>query len=169
VDGYAFFLSMQEVQRNEALLLACQGKGDDASCDIVGAENSKAWVRGVSELTVIGASTVEVGGALGAPRPYDPNDWQFDMDSIRLDVGNGPAKLQGAPLGLVLEAMDPQPTASTVVAHADDTAVELPLSEVLSDDDVRLFTVIGEDEISFALARMDGTVLAPRVTRLEVR
>jgi hypothetical protein len=29
--------------------------------------------------------------------------------------------------------------------------------------------VIGEDALVFALARMDGTVLAPRVTRIEVR
>jgi hypothetical protein len=160
---------MDEVESNEALLLACQGRGEDASCDVVGAENAKAWVRGVSELTVIGASTIEVGGALDVPGPYDPNDWQFQMDSIRLDVGDGPAKLQGAPLSLVLESMAPRPGASTVIAYTGDAPVELPLSEVLADDDVRLFTVIGEDALTFALARMDGTVLAPQVTRIEVQ
>jgi energy-coupling factor transport system substrate-specific component len=169
VDGYAFFISMKEVEHNEALLLACQGKGDGASCDVVGAENGKAWVRGVRSLTVIGASTIEVGGALDQPGPYDPNDWQFEMDSVRLDVGDGPAKLQGAPLGRVLKSMQPQPDATTVIAHTGEAPVELPLSKVLADDDVRLFTVIGEQEITFALARMDGTVLAPRVTRIEVR
>jgi hypothetical protein len=169
VDGYAFFISMDEVQRNEALLLACQGKGEDASCDIVGADNAKAWVRGVSTLTVIGASTIEVSGALDRPGPYDPDDWQFEMDSIRLDVGDGPAKLQGVALGLVLESMAPQAAATTVVAYTDDGPIELPLSEILADDDVRLFTVIGDESIIFALARMDGTVLAPGVTRIEVR
>jgi energy-coupling factor transport system substrate-specific component len=169
VDGYAFFISMDEVERNDSLLLACQGKGEDASCDVVGAENGKAWVRGVSALTVIGASTIEVDGALDQPGPYDPNDWQFEMDSIRLDVGDGPAKLQGAPLGMVLESMEPQPDATTVIAHTDTSSVELPLSEVLDGDDVRLFTVIGDQEIAFALARMDGTVLASNITRIEVR
>jgi len=169
VDGYAFFISMDEVERNGSLLLACQGKGEDAWCDVVGAENSKAWVRGVSSLSVIGASTIEVGGALDHPGPYDPDDWQFDMDSIRLDLGDGPAKLQGVPLGLVLESMGPQAAATTVIAHAGGAPVELPLSEVLADDDVRLFTVIGDDRITFALARMDGTVLASKVTRIEVQ
>ena len=107
VDGYAFFIGMGEVAENESLLLACQGKGEDASCDIVGAENAKAWVRGISELTVIGAATLEVSGKLENPAPYDPDDWQFEMDSVRLDVGNGPQKLQGVPLGMVLESMSP--------------------------------------------------------------
>ena len=169
VDGYAFFISMDEVQSNASLLLACQGKGEDASCDVVGAESPKAWVRGLSTLTVIGASTIEVAGALDQPGPYAPNDWQFEMDSIRLDVGDGPAKLQGAPLRLVLESMEPQPDAKTVIAHTGESPVELPLSKVLDGDDVRLFTVIGEQEITFALARMDGTVLAPKITRIEVR
>ena len=127
---------------------------------MVGAENSKAWVRGVEELVVVGAATLEVSGALDAPAPYDPDDWQFEMDSIRLDVGDGPAKLQGTPLGLVLESMEPQAGATTVIAHTGEAPIELSLSEVLADDDVRLFTVIGEQEITFALARMDGEVLA---------
>jgi energy-coupling factor transport system substrate-specific component len=168
-DGYAFFISIEEVQLNESLLLACQGKGENASCDVVGAENGKAWVRGVSELTLIGASTIEVGGALDHPGPYDPDDWQFEMDSIRLDVGDGPAKLQGVPLRRVLESMAPRDAATTLIARTGEAPVELPLSEVLSGDDVRLFTVIGEQTISFALARMDGTLLAPRVTAIEVQ
>jgi DMSO/TMAO reductase YedYZ molybdopterin-dependent catalytic subunit len=168
-DGYAFFISLEQVKDNPSLLLACQGKGEDASCDVVGAENAKAWVRGVSALTVIGASTIEVGGALEAPGVYNPDDWQFEMDSIRLDVGDGPAKLQGAPLRLVLKAMAPRAEATTVIVHSNDAPIELPLAQLLADDDVRLFTVIGEAEIGFALARMDGTVLARQVSRVEVR
>ncbi len=173
-DGYAFFIGMDEVDRNEALLLACQGQADgtsadDASCDMVGAENSKAWVRGVSELTVIGASTLEVSGALDEPGHYVPDDWQFEMDSTGLDVGAGPLKLQGVPLGQVLAALKPREDATTVLVHTPTEPVELPLDEVLGDDDLRLFTVIGEENVSFALARMDGSVLAARVTRIEVR
>lgn len=168
-DGYAFFVSMDEVQDNASLLLAPQGKGQDASYNVVGAENSKAWVRGVSELTVIGAATLQVSGALENPSPYDPDDWQFDMDSIGLDVGGGPRKVQGAPLGQVLLAMAPRPEATTVVLYADGDESSLPLSSVLQDDDVRIFTIIGEADVSFAVARMDGEVIAARVTRIEVR
>jgi hypothetical protein len=158
------------VQENDALLLSCQGKGKDASCNIVGAQNSKAWVHGVSEMTLIAPATLEVTGALAQPGPFDPDDWQFEMDSIRLDVGQGARKLQGAPLGMVIESMEPLEGAESVVAHGDDgEPVVLPVAEVSADDDVRVFTVIGDKEISFALARMNGDVLVPRLTRIEVR
>ncbi len=168
-DGYAFFISMDEVRDNDALLLSPQGEGDEASYNIVGALNSKAWVRGVSELVVVGATTLEVDGALEAPAPYDPDDWQFEMDSIRLDVGDGPRKLQGVSLGKVLAAMEPLAGAEMVVVYTRGEALTLPLAEVLADEDLRLFTVIGETEVTFALARTGGEVLGAQVTRIEVR
>jgi ABC-type thiamin/hydroxymethylpyrimidine transport system permease subunit len=168
-DGYTFFIGLDEVRDNDALLLSPKDEGDEASYSIVGALNSKAWVRGVEELVVVGAATLEMSGALEAPAPYDPDDWQFDMDSIRLDLGDGPRKLQGVPLGKVLAAMQPQDTADSVVVHAGGEPVSLPLDGVLADDDLRLFTVIGEADVTFALARMDGEVLVAQVTRIEVR
>jgi len=168
-DGYAFFVGLDEVGDNDALLLSPQGEGEDLSYNIVGAMNSKAWVRGVTELVVVGAATLEVGGALDAPTPYDPDDWQFDMDSTRLDLGDGPRKLQGVPLGKVLAAMQPQAGAATVVVHTGGEPVTLPLAELLANDDIRLFTVIGQADVSFALARLEGEVLAAQVTRIEVK
>jgi ABC-type thiamin/hydroxymethylpyrimidine transport system permease subunit/DMSO/TMAO reductase YedYZ molybdopterin-dependent catalytic subunit len=168
-DGYAFFVSMDEVQASESLLLASQGEGDEVSYNVVGAQNSKAWVRGVSEIIVVGAAVLEVSGALENPSPYDPDDWQFDMDSISLDLGDGPKKVQGAPLGSVLRAMDPRPEAAAVVLHTGGKPVSLPLANVLADDDVRVFTVIGAETVTFAVARMNGEVIAPSVTRMEVR
>jgi energy-coupling factor transport system substrate-specific component len=168
-DGYAFFISMDEVRDNDALLLSPQGEGDEASYNVVGAQNSKAWVRGVEELVVVVASTLDVSGALDAPAPYDPDDWQFEMDAVSLDVGEGPRKLQGVPLGKVLAAMMPRETAETVALDTGGEPISLSLGEVLADDDLRLFTVIGEADVTFALARMDGEVLAPQVKHIEVR
>ena len=168
-DGYAFFISMDEVLTSESLLLASQGKGSKATYDVVGAQNSKAWVRGVSTLTVIRTTTLEINGALEKPAPYDPDDWQFAMDSIPLDVGDGPRKVQGAPLADVLAALEPASDAATVILHTDGDPTSLPLDEVLNDNDVRIFTIIDGDQITFAVARMDGTVIAPHVTRIEVQ
>jgi ABC-type thiamin/hydroxymethylpyrimidine transport system permease subunit len=167
-DGYAFFISMDEVRDNSGLLLSPQGEGDDAAYNLVGAKNQKAWVRGVSELVVVGSATLEVSGALDKPVLYNPDDWQFEMDSTRLDVGDGPHKYQGVPLGQVLQAMEPQAGATTVVVYTDGEPVSHPLAEVLGDDDLRLFTIIGESNVAFALAHMDSQVLAARVTRIEV-
>jgi ABC-type thiamin/hydroxymethylpyrimidine transport system permease subunit len=168
-DGYAFFITLDEVEENPALLLSPKGEGSDASYDVVGATNSKAWVRGVSELTVVGPATLDVGGALEKAEPYDPDVWQTQMDSTRLDLGDGAVKLQGVPLGWVLQSMTPQGDASTVQLETGDVPVSLGLTDVLTDDDLRLFTVIGDADITFALARMGGEVLAERVMSIEVR
>jgi DMSO/TMAO reductase YedYZ molybdopterin-dependent catalytic subunit len=91
------------------------------------------------------------------------------MDSTRLDLGDGPRKLQGVPLGAVLAATEPQAGAETVVVYTSGEPLSLPLADVLADDDLRLFTVIGQADVTFALARMGGEVLAANVTRIEVR
>ncbi len=168
-DGYAFFVSMLEVDENGSLLLAPQGEGEDASYNVVGARNSKAWVRGVSELVVIGTATLEVSGALEQPVPFDPDDWQFEMDSILLKISDSPQKYQGVPLGKVLGAMEPRPEAETVVLGTEDGPASLPLDKVLGDDNLRLFTVIDGDLVSFAVATMDGEVIAAPIVSIEVR
>ncbi len=103
------------------------------------------------------------------PAPFDPDDWQFEMDSILLDMGDGPKKYQGIPLGKVLRAMEPRPEAETVVLSTEDGPVSLPLGKVLGDDDLRLFTVIDGDLVSFAVATMDGEVIAAPIVSIEVR
>jgi ABC-type thiamin/hydroxymethylpyrimidine transport system permease subunit len=168
-DGYAFFISMDEVRESNSLLLVAQGTGNEASYNVVGAQNSKAWVRGVSELTVVGATVLEIFGALESPTLYDPDDWQFEMDSSNLDLGEGPKKYQGAPLGRVIQTMEPHPDASGIVLHTSAGSHSLPLTDVLADDDIRLFIVINTEGISFAVARMNGKVIAPGVTSIEVQ
>jgi ABC-type thiamin/hydroxymethylpyrimidine transport system permease subunit/DMSO/TMAO reductase YedYZ molybdopterin-dependent catalytic subunit len=167
-DGYTFFVSMDEVRENENLALSVQGEGEDASYSVVGAENSKAWVRGVTRFTVVGGALLEITGNLEMQGDYDPDAWQFGMDSTRLDLGEGPRKYQGAPLGAVLNQMEPQADASTVVLHTEGQPVHLPLDEVMADKDVRLYTAFDGAEASFAVARMDGQVLAYPVKRIEV-
>jgi hypothetical protein len=65
--------------------------------------------------------------------------------------------------------MGPRSEATTVVLHTDGEPASLPLKDVLEDDDLRIFTIIGEANVSFAIARMGGEVIAPRVTRIEVQ
>lgn len=167
-DGYAFFISLEEVQENDDLLLAFQGKGNNATYDIVGARNNKAKARGVSHLTVIPAVTLEITGALGKPAPFNPDEWQFQMESIMLNLGDGARRLQGIPLGKVLQTLEPAADATSVTLHTPGDPIILPLSEVLSSDEVRIYTVVGADQITFAIARTNGTVIAPQVTRIEV-
>ena len=168
-DGYAFFVSMEEVEENDGLLLSLQSAEEDSSYNIVGAQNSKAWVRGVSELVVVGAATLEVRGALDQPTLYDPDDWQFEMDAVQLKIGESSEKYQGVSLAKVLGAMPLSPDARTVVLATGEAEVSIPLAEVMGNDDLRIFTVIEANSISFALATMDGQVVADPILSIEVR
>ena len=110
---------------------------------------------------------------MDAPGKYDQNTWQFEMDSTKLDVGNGARKYQGAPLGKVLESFGLHPDATTLrVAGVDANGAmvteQIPIADVLTGDDIRLFSIIGDDEVTFAIANMDGLVLARGVTHIDV-
>ena len=74
-------------------------------------------------------------------------------------------------LGKVLAAMQPRPEASSVVLHpaGGGEPVSLPLERVLADDGLRIFTVIGQADVTFALARLGGEVLVPHLARIEVQ
>ena len=168
-DGYAFFITMEEVRQNETLLLVANGNGDDTSYSVMGAENSKAWVRNVSRITLIGPKPLPIDGAVTRSEPYVPSDWQFEMDSTSLKLSGGTRKAQGAPLGRIVEAAQPteQATQVTVVGQTDE--VSLQLDKVIGHDAIRIFTVIEGDSMTYALGRMNGDVLVENIQCLDVQ
>jgi ABC-type thiamin/hydroxymethylpyrimidine transport system permease subunit len=168
-DGYAFFMTMEELVQNESLLIVVQGKGEDAAYSLVGPESSKAWVRNITRITVVGGTTLEVSGALQAPGAFRPAEWQAQMDSITVVLPGGARKLQGTPLGQVLAAMQPGAAASEVILHTAAGPVTVSLDEVMRNNDVRIFTVIDPPSVGYAVARMDGFVLAADVREIEVQ
>lgn len=168
-DGYGFFLSTEELEENPSILLVPQEVDGEISFDVVGPRSSKAWVRGVKQIVVIGDSTLSLGGLLVSPSAFDPQDWLGAMDSVALHLSSGSAKVQGVPLGEVLDAGGVRPEASEVVVTTPEDEVILQLDAVLADDDLRLFSLVGEDGIHFVLGRMSGEVLAEEITSIEVR
>lgn len=168
-DGYSFFVTLSELRDNPAILLASQGEGDDRSYNLVGAANSKAWVRGVQAIQVVSPPRLEISGLLDQPGDYNPETWQFEMDSTFLTIGETSEKYQGAILGPVLEAMGLQPQATEVLLIGDGDPVALDLTMVQQDQDLRIFTIIAGDLVSYAVARMDGQVITTNLDRIEVR
>jgi ABC-type thiamin/hydroxymethylpyrimidine transport system permease subunit len=168
-DGYDFFIDMAELEENDQLILAQSGSGGEMTYSVAGARNSKAWVRNVVGITIIGPAAIEFSGSLNKPRQYDPDDWQFEMDNARLDLGYGTRKYQGIALATVLEAMEPQPQAATVTLHNEaGQAQVMELPEVMNDLSIRIFTVAGEEGLAFAVASDSGQVWLTDVTEIEV-
>ena len=168
-DGYDFFIQMTELEENEQLILAQSGSGAEMTYGVSGARNSKAWVRNVTQIMVVGRAVVEVTGSLDSPRQYDPDHWQFEMDNARLDLGYGNRKYQGVSLAAVLEAMEPQQWASVVTLRSrsgDEGNIEL--EQVMDNSSIRIFTVTGDEGLIFTVASENGQVWMSDVTEIEV-
>jgi ABC-type thiamin/hydroxymethylpyrimidine transport system permease subunit len=168
-DGYAFFLSMEELEENSSILLSPQEVKGEVSFDVVGPDSSKAWVRGIEKLVVIGDSMLPLRGLLDSPGGFDPQDWLDAMDSVALDLSIGSVKVQGVPLGKILAGEDLLAEASQAVVVTTEGELVLDLRMVLADDDLRIFSLVMEDGIHFVLARMSGEVLAEQIVSIEVR
>jgi energy-coupling factor transport system substrate-specific component len=168
-DGYAFLLSFDELTTNDNILLVPSGSGKNATFDIVGPESSKAWIRGVGRLTVIASDQLTFTSADGSDYLFVSDDWLLKMDSTQIALPDGSQKLQGVAVWKVVNAAFPGQNPNTIhFSNADDN-MTLPWSDLYENDSIRLFTVIGEDSISYALAEMSGNVILFPVTEIDVQ
>ena len=158
-DGYAFLLSFEEIRENQNILIVQQGKGENTSFDIVGPESSKAWVRNTAKLTVIASEGLEIITSVGEEVTFNPDEWVADMDSTQVALPEGSKKLQGVPLWKVIASVQPDQPISEVVLSSPEETMKMTWLEINNNDDLRIFTVIGQEDISFALAKMSGEVL----------
>ena len=103
------------------------------------------------------------------PSPYNPADWQYEMDSAYLDLGYGEQKYQGTIVAQVLAAWEPSTGAQTVVFYSADEQVELTLEEISADRGLRIWSVNTATGTTFALATESGEVYLTGIERIEVK
>ena len=167
-DDYAFLLSLEELETNPNILAVKQGSGKNTTYNIVGPESSKAWIRGVTELTVIVSETLTIIEPSGESHEFDPDEWVSDMDSTQIALPDGSQKLQGVPVWKIVEAYFDQGTSTEVLFKSNEETLIMRWSDIDGDDTLRLFTVIKDEGISFALAYMSGEVQLFPVTEIEI-
>lgn len=167
-DGYAFLLSFEELQQNNNILIVQQGHGKNASFDVVGPESSKAWVRNTVKLTVIASDGLSITTPAGSEVEFNPDEWVAYMDSTQISLPEGTKKLQGVPVWMVIESLLQNQIPQEVIFSSTEETNGIPWSEISDNDDLRLFTVIDEEQISFALARMSGEVILFPVREIRV-
>ncbi len=168
-DGYAFLISFEELTANKNILLVQGGQGENAAFDVVGPESSKAWVRNVTEINVIAAEGLKIEDQKGEIHAFDPDQWVAEMDSTQVNLPEGAQKLQGVPVWKVLTQHTNEQAPSKVIFASGPEELTLPWSEIVDNDDLRIFTVIQDDGIAFALAIMSGDVQIYPLIRIEVR
>jgi len=157
-DGYAFLISFEELENNPNILMVQEGKGNNASFDIVGPKSSKAWVRNVSRLSIIEAEGLSILIPSGENKQFDPDNWVSDMDSTQISLPNGSKKLQGVPVWKVIQANLSGEQPNTIIFRSESESFELSWTEIQNNDDLRIFSIIEEDGIAFTLAEMSGEV-----------
>jgi len=167
-DGYAFMISFEELNRNPNILAVRQGQGQSASYDVVGPESSKAWVRNVVKINIITSQGLKVIDPAGEIHKFDPDQWVSEMDSTQVALPDGSQKLQGVPLWKVVETYNDKGTPQEISLSSPDETISYDWSDIDGNDKLRLFTVVEENGISFALAEMSGEVHLFPVTELEI-
>jgi ABC-type thiamin/hydroxymethylpyrimidine transport system permease subunit len=167
-DGYAFLISFDELINNPNILLVPQGHGKNASFDVVGPESSKAWVRNVVELTVSLSNGLSIQTPAGEIFSFDPDDWLFEMDSTQVTLPSGSQKLQGVPLWKIVEPLVKDPGQTMIHLVAEVETRTYPWLEIKNDDQLRIFTVIEESGVSFALGTMSGELFLYPLVGIEV-
>ncbi len=168
-DGYSFFVSMEEVNTNKNLLLTAQASDGKSVFNIVGAQSSKAWVRGVSRIVVMPAETLEVSGNVNAPFMFAPQDWQDKMDSIYFNIDDENEKLQGVPLSELVSKAQPIEAQCSISLRGRDSSERLDCLDVNEDNNIRLFTYPKESGFEFILGRMDGAIILRNLSNIEIK
>lgn len=168
-DGYAFLISFDELKTNPNILLVQQGQGQNTAFDIVGPESSKAWVRNVVELTVSISQGLTIQTMDGEILNFAPDDWLLEMDSTQVMLTSGTQKLQGVPLWKIVEpiVVDQEETMIHLITEAETRTY--PWIEIKNDDQLRVFTVIEESGVSFALGTMAGELYLYPLIAVEVK
>ena len=167
-DGYAFLIGYDELETNDNILIVQNGSGKNASIDIVGPESSKAWVRNVTLLSVITSESLTILDPTGVTQAFDPDTWISEMDSTQVGLPDGYQKLQGVSVWKVIQSLPNAASPTEIVFKNTDEEISLPWSDLNENDNIRIFTVIGMDSITYALAEMSGDVLLYPVTEIEI-
>ena len=167
-DGYAFLLSFEEIENNPNILLIQNGRGKNASFDIVGPESSKAWVRSIEKLIVINAQGLEIRDLNGFSHYFEPDKWTNDMDSTQITLPDSSEKLQGVPVWKILQFYSGDQNPNLVHFNGYDELITFSWTELDQNDDIRIFTRIKDNQINFILAEMSGELILDHLSSMEM-
>jgi len=169
-DGYSYFIPYKEVLVNDHVILAVQNGEENTSYEIVGAESTKAWVRGVSELILMKNEGFQVKGEVDKPFTFLPDEWQSSMDSANIDFGDERIKLQGVQLCEIVDHSNPTGETMEIVLVASEENRIISYEELNgSFKKNRIFISSADSGVEYIFANMSGDILLRNLIALEVR
>lgn len=167
-DGYAFLISLNELNSNENILLVEKGSGKNRSYDIVGPESNKAWVRNVTNITIISSEGINIIIQDDRTYEFNPVEWQHEMDSAEFDLPGGQRKVQGVPVHKIIESLTNGFQSSTITMGSENEQSEFLWEDLKDNNDIRIYMFIDDESISFFLAKESGEVLLFPLDKIEI-
>jgi hypothetical protein len=167
-DGYTFFISFDELHRNENLLLVKHGKGDTASFDIVGSESRKAWIRNIANLTIINSESLSIVGSSGEKSEFAPDEWKIDMDNTLVNFLGEVKKLQGVPIWKIVVRNLHFEKPNVITFKSINKSLAVNWCKIKDNGNLRIFPIIGRVGITYILAEMSGDVIIYPVTEIVI-
>jgi hypothetical protein len=73
------------------------------------------------------------------------------------------------PVWKVIQAISPDSAPAEVQFSNDDETITIAWADIDQNDSLRIFTVIGESSIGYALAEMSGEVQLYPLTQIEIQ
>jgi hypothetical protein len=168
-DGYSFFITRGEIFSNPDLILTYQEVGNKTLFNIVGAYSSKAWIRGVNTMKVIGSGQIQIFGRVNNPFIFQPHEWMGEMDSTFLKFGDETAKLQGVAIRSLWNYAQPFNETTSIVFISNERTINIPLSDFVDSDDIRIFTLLSDEGMEFVLGKMNGEVITEGIQSIEIK
>ena len=118
---------------------------------------------------MIASEGLEIIDPEGVSHSFDPDNWVSEMDSTQVALPEGSEKLQGVPVWKIVEQHSAAQIPGQVSFSSESDQVSLAWAEIDGKDDLRIFTVIEENGIQFALATMSGEVRLFPLNAIEVQ
>jgi energy-coupling factor transport system substrate-specific component len=168
-DGYSFFISRDEILSNPDLTLTDQEVGGQTIYNLAGARSSKAWVRGVSQMKVIGTGQIQVSGRVENPFLFLPEEWIEEMDSTFINLEGETTKLQGIAVRSLWNHASPLSDANSIDFRASAESFNMPIEDFIDSDEIRIFTLLSDSGMEFVLGKMNGDVLLKGVQSIEIK
>jgi len=167
-DGYAFLISLSELNANEDILLVEKGSGKNLSYDIVGPESSKAWVRNVTNISIISSEGITIVDQDEHIHEFNPVEWQHEMDSAEINLPGGQTKVQGVPVYKIIESIADGFQPSHITLGSENELSEYPWVNLQDNIDIRIYMFIDDESITFFLAKESGEVLLFPLDKIKI-
>jgi len=117
-------------------------------------------------MRVIAANNLAIIDQSNEEYYFNPDEWVAEMDSTMIALESGSQKLQGVSVWKIVSSTINQQAPNSVTIRSEAETLSFFWADLSENDNIRIFSLIEEDRISFVLADMSGEVYLTDVSEI---